>query len=51
MTPKIPIEPVRVLASATILSEVAAIQYPPEAAMPPIDATTGLPLACTSLTA
>src|SRR4029453_6902823 len=44
--PKMPIDPVIVSGDAQISSDVDAIQYPPDAATPPIDATTGLPACC-----
>ena len=40
MTPNIPIEPVNVEGLAIILLAGVEIQYPPDAAIPPIETTT-----------
>ena len=42
MSPNTPMEPVRVVASENITLLPLEIQYPPEAAYSPYDATTGL---------
>ena len=39
-----PIEPVSVVSSAHISSEVVVTQTPPDAAISPIDVNTGLPV-------
>ena len=43
---KMPMDPVMVLGADQISSAVAEIQYPPEAASGPKEATTGMPSAC-----
>ena len=42
--PNTPIEPVIVVGAAQISSAVAAIQYPPDAAVPAIETMTGFPI-------
>ena len=50
LPPKTPMDPVMVAGSATIAAAGAATKYPPDAATPAIETTSGLPFSLARLT-